>query len=200
MNNINMAYYKNNTFCNLFSVDKKDYYLIFMIKKLVVTKETIDILLLCHNVSCISLLLQENHPVIIPQNYFYNTVTSLLPSEILIRYNLDIVLTTRTNATMYAKYKYKNEINYFTYNDTIKLYYFKYGVVPKCRYLKIISGAGDSECQPINNLHQAITKIIIDYHEHKWYNYSYGLKKLVTEADYNCKIPYKCRHIYKAYR
>ena len=189
---INKAYYENYTgYISIDIIDKKDYHLIIGISNLIITPETIAILLLCKNVTLLTILLPGYHPIIKDTKYYNDTISALLPPVILCRYKLDIELVDRSNIHVNIwDYTYGTN-SYYTYNAKLKLYYFKFGM-PNFAYTnyKIIMYDG-IEHKPINNLYHKMRRLILDNKIHMWLNYPYGLKKLMTYERHNIKIPYK---------
>jgi hypothetical protein len=198
----NRAYYRHQPRSesnNLLTLDKKYYDRVTSVHNLIVNTESIDILLLCPNILSITILLPDAHPVLRDSKYYNNTITALLPSILLIRYKLDIILVDKNNDELYI-WNNNNINSYFIHNDTIKIYYFKYGLINydfKC--YKIIT-TSTIECEPINNLHKMLIKLVLDNSIYPWVNLNYGLKKLVTLTNQlNNKTPYKCKvKLYKS--
>ena len=191
MSNSNIVDYGKNH-GNLLIIDKKHYDDIDRIYNLIVSEESINILLLCRNVTYITFLLPDEHPAIHNAKYYHDTLTSLLPMVILTRYKLDIDLID-TKGMSINIWNYNDTNSYFIYNDIIKIYYFQHSMFNYFfPYYKIIMDE-HAECKPINNLYRKAYKLAVNNRDYHWCNISYGIKKLVTLIPHNNKTPYKCK-------
>ena len=191
----NRVYYNHqthNSFRNLLTIDKKYYKRIHSIYNLIVSKESIDILLLCYNIIHLTILLPDAHPEVQDAKYYNDTVTALVPPIILIRYKLDIVLVDKNNRELYV-WNNDNINSYYIHNNIIKVYYYvPENISYKYNCYKIVSSA--IECKPINNLYKMIIKLVLDNSTYSWLNLNYSLKNLVTPmTHHNSKTPYKCK-------
>ena len=91
-----------------------------------------------------------------------------MPSIILIRYKLDIVLFDKNERELYIWSINATTNNFFIHNE-------------------------DMECTPINNIHKMIIKLVLDNRLYNWLNLNYSLKNLVSFTKHNNKTPYKCK-------